>query len=246
MSTHWFLVESITAVGEIVALDAREARHAVGPRRLRDGDAITVFDGAGTIGRGRLMERGRSASIEAIDRVERPSSRVEIAAAVPKGDRVGTLLDMATQLGMTTFIPLRARHSVVDVGVKASGRWMRICVEACKQSQRPWLPIVREEAMAPVECVAEAIDARMLVLLADRDGQSPATLVRPAGGRTETYGGIRVLVGPEGGFDAAERSAMLEAGAQPLRLGSHVLRIETAAVAACAALHVMLDRATSS
>jgi len=232
VSEHWFLVRAIEVVGETVGLESDEARHAGGARRLRDGDAVTVFDGAGTIGRGRLAERGSAVVVESIERVEPASFRLEIAAAIPKGDRAATMLDMATQLGMTAFIPLSATHSVVEGGDKALRRWQRVCVEACKQSRRAWLPNLRADGVEPAVAVAESITAGMAALVADRAGGCVDEVLQGSSAAK----GARVFIGPEGGFTPSELDSIRDAGAVPVRLAEHILRIETAAVAACALL----------
>jgi 16S rRNA (uracil1498-N3)-methyltransferase len=223
-----FFAPELAPPGAVVTLDPDETRHAVGARRLKEGDALTLFDGKGTTADGVVvhLDRRRSqlqARIEARLETPAPIPRV-LASAVPKGDRLSVMLDMATQLGMTRFVPLACERSVVKASAKATTRWQRICLEACKQSRRPWLPTIDAVAI-PAEAVAREAAAGA-VWLAQPDGRS----VRHAGGD----GSLCVVIGPEGGFTSTEVERMVAAGAQCVSLGTGILRVETAAVAALA------------
>ena len=92
-------------------LDAKEAKHAVGSRRLAPGDRVMLFDGFGTVAEAVLTgDRAAGGDLEVevgtSRRVAPPSPRIELAASLPKGDRMSTMLDMATQVGMSAFRPL--------------------------------------------------------------------------------------------------------------------------------------------
>jgi 16S rRNA (uracil1498-N3)-methyltransferase len=148
---------------------------------------------------------------------------LHLACALPKGDRQATLLDMATQLGITDFTPLACEHSVVAPGPNSALRWQRICVEACKQSRRAYLPRLHA-ARTPAEVARK--HGALALLIAHPDGQAFAQ----AGARLTTAGAM-LLIGPEGGFSPQEVAAVRAAGGEPVALGSAILRVETAATA---------------
>ena len=110
MPTAWFHVPHLPEPGDVAALDKREAKHALGPRRLETGDEVVLFDGAGTFAAATIGGRDDRGDLELRvgtheqDAGETPS--IELAASLPKGDRLSTMLDMATQLGITTFTPM--------------------------------------------------------------------------------------------------------------------------------------------
>ena len=231
MAEHWFHTPAIPHEGELVELDAQESSHATRSRHLEPGKEIVLSDGAGTTARALLKDaRRRGASALVVERTlhPTPARRIHLACALPKGDRLSTLLSMATQLGMTDFTPLVARRSVVQPGAETPERWQRVVREACKQSRRPWQPVIHSPA-SPAES-AESAGASARVLLMDRAGEPITNLLGPS------PGDCLVLVGPEGGFDDEEIAELSEAGARPCALARGILRIETAAAAALAAL----------
>ena len=125
-----------------------------GLRRLAVGDNIWLFDGHGTLGRAKIstIDRRKSVLQATIDEcrvVPAPRPRIELACALPKGERQSILLEMATQLGINAFWPLQCERSIVKPGANTSRRWQRICVEACKQRRWPHLPVIHEPVRAP-------------------------------------------------------------------------------------------------
>ncbi len=229
MSLPWFHVEALPEPGDAVSLDKHEAKHAAGPRRLGPGDEVVLFDGRGHKARGRIGGRDERGGIEVEvedHEVEAPESpRIALAASLPKGDRLSTMLDMATQLGILAFQPLHCDFSVITLDRKRqdpTDRWNRIMMEACKQSRRAMLPAILPQAR-PLEVVAEAAARGATVLVGDPQG-------RPIG-ELPSLQDVVILVGPEGGFSPSEHRAILDAGAIPARVGLGTLRVETAAAA---------------
>lgn len=214
--------------GDEIVLTGDEARH-ITVQRLRVGDAIAVFDGRGEVARGvvRAFAR-REVRVQIAQRHREPSvyPQIDLYTAVPKGERFAVLLDMTTQLGVSRVIPVHWQRSVADRGARVNERWQRICVEACKQSRRLHVPEVA--AAVPFEQAArQAFDvgASLLVAHLHEDARPLLGLELPVIDR------MALFVGPEGGLTGAETERLREAGAKFVRLGSDVLRIETAAVA---------------
>lgn len=231
MNEPLFFITALPAVGETVVLTGEEAQHATGARRLRVGDVLWLFDGQGTLARTALLaldKRARSVELRIEERRDTPppARRVHLACALPKGDRQAVLLDMATQLGMTDFTPLVCERSVVTAGEHSAERWARVCLGACKQSRRLFLPRLHP-AVTP-----EALTLHGATLLAHPDG-APLVSVWPDAPKPLT-----LLIGPEGGFTEPELRAFEAAGATRVSLGPAILRIETAAVALLAALQL--------
>lgn len=213
--------------GDIV-LTGEEARH-VGVQRLRAGGAIALLDGRGKIARGTIQTIGRHevrVTVEQRYHEPPPVPRLSLYSAVPKGDRIAVLLDMATQLGMSRFTPLYWRRSVVEPGKRAQARWERICLEACKQSRRAWLP----EIAPPVsfEQAAERAKASGDCLIVAHPGGDAKPLLTM---NFADDGGVALFVGPEGGLTDDEAEALRRQNARFVHLGPAILRIETAAVA---------------
>lgn len=235
MSAPWFHLDPLPPVGASAHLDRDEAKHAVGARRLGPGDPVMLFDGHGGIAHAVLAgERDRSgdvlARVSAAEVQERLAPRIILGAALPKGDRLATLLDMTAQLGVAQIVPLETAYGVIDPANLNRTRAQRVLLEACKQSRNAWIPEIGAGAKLAAFVAAQRA-VGMPVLLAHPGGGS----VQAAAAGAEV---VAIAIGPEGGFSDAEVRAATAAGAVAVSLGATILRIETAAVAACAALRV--------
>lgn len=219
-----------------VILTEEEAHH-VTVQRLRPGEPIAVFDGCGQVARGRIRTISRTAVNVAVEQryhAPPPVQPLDLYCALPKGDRLATLLDMATQLGMAKFTPLRWHRSVVVPAERNHERWQRICLEACKQSRRLYLPELAPTSVP--EAAATAVRARGERLIVahphtNTDADVPANYASR----------IAIFVGPEGGLTDEEVRMLQRLDAQFVSLGAAILRIETAAVA----LLAIMNRATT-
>lgn len=236
MSEPLFYSEQLGEPGAALTLTGDEARHAAASRRLQVGETLWLFDGRGSLARATLLHitaRGVTLDLHIEERHTEPPQKpaIHLACALPKGDRQGTLLDMVTQLGMTEFTPLACERSVVRPGANSVERWRRICLEACKQSRRPYLPILHASA-TPQEIVAREAGRANSVWIA-HPSAAAVTVARAV--EQNASDDVTILVGPEGGFTEQEVERTTGAGAQPIALGSAILRIETAAVALVAA-----------
>lgn len=186
--------------------------HLARVQRLGPGADVTVGDGAGGWRPGRLTDGTDVEPTGEMAADPRPSPPVTVAFALAKGDRPELTVQKLTELGVDRMVPFTAERSVVRWdGAKAErqvARLTAIARQAAMQSRRTWLPAVDPLASF---AVASALPG---AALADRDGDPPS-LAHPT-----------VLVGPEGGWAPAERAAGLPA----VRIGTLVLRAETAAI----------------
>jgi 16S rRNA (uracil1498-N3)-methyltransferase len=236
MSEPLFYAEHLADPGATLTLAGDEARHATASRRLQVGETLWLFDGRGGLVRATLLHitaRGRALDLRIEERRVEPPPKpaIHLACALPKGDRQGTLLDMATQLGMIEFTPLVCERSVVRPGANSAERWRRICLEACKQSRRSYLPILHASA-TPQEMVAREAGRANSVWIAHPSATAVAV---SRAVEQNSSADVTILVGPEGGFTEEEVARTIGAGAKQIALGSAILRIETAAVALVAA-----------
>lgn len=233
-----FLVEQpLTAPGEFV-LSREESHHAAAVLRLREGDAVVLFDGRGgfadaviaAVRKGSVVTRAGEPGVEPPFFPE-----LTVAAAIPKGKRWQALVEKCVELGADCIAPVLFARSVAK-GEGDASKWRRWCVEAAKQSRRCRLPEVEEPV--PLSVVLErAVGEGSVLLLADPGGDPGDLRETLASARRVT-----VLIGPEGGLSDDETALCLARGAKPLRLGPFILRIETAAMAACAVVRSLSDR----
>lgn len=213
--------------GQRAALLDGEAHH-LRVRRAEDGQTVEVRDGDGMVGLGRLIGSGKTWGVEMIsaEQAERPP---ELTLAVGAGDRdrFAWLVEKATELGVTSVIPLESsRTAGVESRLRGQnvGRLRRVALEAVKQCGAAWAARVDE----PVS--AGELAGRPLVgsgWVADVNGKAvPAAVAKTP---------LTVVIGPEGGLTSDELERFLHAGYAAVSLGPHTLRFETAAIAAAAA-----------
>ena len=225
-----------TAVGASVVLDGDEARHAVVVKRIKAGERVALTDGAGTTVTGTVSATAKAAltlDVEEVRAIEPELPRVVVVQAIPKGDRGELAVEMLTEVGVDVIVPWAAARSVAvwrgDRATKSLAKWRSTAREAAKQARRAWFPEVTE-MVGTDEVVALLSKASVPVVLHEAASGPLADL--PVPGRGE----IVIVVGPEGGIADEELAAFAAVGAEPVRLGSSVLRTSTAGVAATAAL----------
>jgi 16S rRNA (uracil1498-N3)-methyltransferase len=214
-----------------------EAKHLSRVRRVGVGERVELFDGQGRIAEAEVAEIGRD-RVDLAILTEGPggrelNGRLILATAVPKGERFDWLVEKATELGVTQLVPILTERSVVDPRAGKLERLRRLIVEACKQSGRSRL-MELEEPLGWDEW-----------LRLGNVGVETRLVAHPGGGRIpEVKEGfnVTIAIGPEGGFTDAEIAAAEQAGYQGIGLGPTILRVETAALAACAGLLANLDR----
>ena len=222
---------------------AREAAHHVARvLRLATGDAVTLFNGDGADYDGVIESVAKGAvTVRVGERraVERDSALdILLGQALSSGERMDYTIQKAVELGVASIQPLAASRSVVRLAAeraeKRAAHWNAVVIAACEQCGRnripPVLPVVPLEAWLARQAAGAAGEARLL--LSPGAERRLRELSRP-------LGRITLLAGPEGGFTAQEEAAARRHGFTPVRLGPRVLRTETAAVAALAALQAL-------
>lgn len=222
--------------GGIFDIPQPEAGHIASSLRLGPGDEIALTDGRGKRGVAEILEANhRRVRVRIRDVTEEhpaaAGTRLTLAVAVPKERRMDWLLEKCTELGVEAVVPTVFRHSVVVPRPGRHGKadkWNRVVLEASKQAGRATL--MRVSDFMNVHDVL-ALEAELKIFLSPQasvplpdllDGPPPPSAL--------------VVVGPEGGTDLSEEKAALDRGFRKARLTRHVLRIETAAVAAAAVL----------
>lgn len=244
MPLHFVVDERLDAApGQTVTLTGTEAHHAAAVRRVRVGETVTLGDGVGAWLEGACETVAPREVVVRIARradVPAPTVRIELVQALAKGDRDELAVQASTELGVDAITPWQAARSVSrwDGAKREKGvaRWRQVAREAGKQAHRAWLPVVNDLAGTAQLC-ERAAASRMLVLEPTASLRLTEVMIDPVDTRD-----IVLVVGPEGGIDAAELTALETAGATPVRLGDYVLRTSTAGPAAIAALSGSLGR----
>jgi 16S rRNA (uracil1498-N3)-methyltransferase len=238
MAIPRFFVDQTVAPGARLALPPAAARHAARVLRLGVGDALRLFNGDGGEYDARIEFISRDdVSVSLIefraDERESPLS-VVLAQGISSGERMDYTLQKAVELGITAIQPVAAKRSVVKLAGervdKRLAHWHGVLISACEQCGRNRVP-----QLAPPLSLAAWLAQRpagRLLFLSPLAETRLADLPRPDG--------VQILIaGPEGGFDPEEIAALHAANAIPVRLGPRVLRTETAALAALAAMQTL-------
>ncbi len=184
--------------------------------RLREGEQLTVGDGAG---RWRCCRWGdRVEPVSEVFVVSEPTPRLGVGFALIKGGRPEMVVQKLVELGIDDIRPFTADRSVVrwdaDRSARNTERLRRVAREAVTQCRRAWMPVLHEPS------TFEAVVALDGAAMAER------------GGPAVDLGTPLVLVGPEGGWSDDENTQLLPR----VGLGGPILRAETAAIAAATLL----------
>lgn len=196
--------------------------------RLQAGQSVEFFDGLGRVHLAVLRIVGKQQVIadiiESYQEQRLVKTPLTLAQCLLKGKKMDLLIQKATELGVQTFLPLVSCHCENRGERNPEGRWQRIMIEACKQCHRA-MPM----EIAPVTLIGEANFAahahRLVAWEMERTAPLPTTFV-------DQPGSVCLLLGPEGGLQEAEVFALQQHGFLPFSLGPHILRGETAALAA--------------
>lgn len=220
---------------------AGQAHHVIHVLRLQVGAALTLFDGRGgeyVALIKRLDKSGLTLSVAERREVNRESPLgVVLAQGISSGERMDYTVQKCVELGITAIQPLTTQRSLVRLtserADKRVGHWQSVAAAACEQCGRNVVPeILPVQPLMKWLGAAQSSREDARYLLSPHANTRLRELVRPQGTLT-------LLVGPEGGWNPDETSAAVGAGFIPLTLGPRVLRTETAAVAALAALQAV-------
>lgn len=226
-------------VGRDATLDEASSHHLGRVLRMKVGDAVTLFDGTGGEYQGviRGVERsGVRVRVEGFEPIERESIlEVGLVQAVSAGERMEFTLQKAVELGVAWIRPITTRRSKVRLDAeraeKRVSHWQRVVNAACEQSGRNRVPVVRPLLEFTAWLAEPAAASHRLVLQPSAE--------RRLSGIGPLQGSVEVLAGCESGLADEEIDLVLRYGFEPVRLGSRVLRTETAGLAALAALQAL-------
>jgi 16S rRNA (uracil1498-N3)-methyltransferase len=233
-------LEQPLGAGASLELADPAAHHVLHVLRLRAGESVILFDGQGGEWDGEVVaaHRGRVAVRAGEWRdIERESPlAVTLVQGIASGDRMDFTVQKAVELGVAAIQPLLTARSVVRLtperGEARRAHWRRIAIAACEQCGRNRVPEIRKVTAIANYC-AGISDPMPRLALSPR----AQTGLREAG--IAPGAALTVAIGPESGFSVEEEALLARAGFQRVRLGPRVLRTETAAPAALAALNAL-------
>lgn len=242
---HRFFVPPSCIGPSAVELAAPMAHQIANVLRLRPGEHICVLDNSGwevevelvavakELARGRVVRRRLVAS--------EPAVKITLYQGMLKADRFEFALQKCTELGAVGFVPLITARTVLsavgDIDDRRAQRWRRIAIEAAEQAGRGRLPVIHPAVVFQSAC--EEAAGLSLIPWEEEHGTGLRQVLRerfaPEAGRGRPFA-VNLFVGPEGGFTAAEVDLARRHGITPVTMGPRILRAETAAAVATAAV----------
>ena len=227
-----FFVKEENVSENIITISGEDSRHIARSLRMAVGDTLEIADGSGKEYTARLTRirdeecvaeilEGRSASSEL-------PVRVTLYMAFPKGDKLETVIQKATELGVNRIVPFESSRCIKrpkeDKIDKQLQRYRRIAEEAAKQSGRGVIPeILVPMSFSEMLSAANADSKALFCYEREENGMLGRLLSSLSSGDS-----VSVIVGSEGGFSEEEASEAVSAGCISVSLGKRILRCETA------------------
>ena len=233
-----FFVDLPLSPGAKIELPPVPAHHATRVLRLVKGTEVVLFNGRGGEYPA-VLEWVDKDGVRALCRewrdVERESPLdIRLAQGISSGERMDYTLQKAVELGVTAIQPLAMRRSVVKLTAERAARrvdhWRGIVMSACEQCGRNRVPSVVMPLDVPQWLAT--VPAGLRLFLSPEAETTLKDLPPPSGP-------VWLVAGPEGGFEPEEADLITDFGFAPVRLGPRILRTETAALAAVAAMQAL-------
>lgn len=225
----------IMGKGALCDLGGENVKYVKSVLRMKKGDHLILFDGAGWEYEAAIRDVSADGiSVEVLEkkRLEDNVPRITLLQALPKANKIDSIVQKATELGACRIIPFRSARSIPRLTAHNARvrllRWRSIATEAARQCRRADIPEIKEvlsfeEALASVEG-----GALKIIFWEEEVERGIKNLLREK--RCEGARDISVVIGPEGGFSKEEVDSAVRKGFISVSLGKNILKVETAAV----------------
>ncbi|MFA6378591.1 MAG: RsmE family RNA methyltransferase [Candidatus Omnitrophota bacterium] len=241
---HRFYYPSLTQdQNKIKMLSKEEIHHLVDVLRLKKESQVTIFNGQGLEALGVISSSSkREIEIETLSFLtqEKTYPLLTLACAIPKKAKFETIIEKCTELGVDEIIPLKTARTEMTGSIESlqrkTKRFLEVAVNACKQSQRSFLPEIHP--IMTFEEMLTTITSNDISLIGSlRENKKRFTDISMD--QLKKASKIYLFIGPEGDFTDEEISLALDKECLPISLGPQVLKVETAAI--CAISYLMLS-----
>lgn len=215
-----------------IIIRGEDAHHISRALRMAEGEKIEACDMQKTV---YLCELTGFSEKEVFARVieetvatSEPKYKLRLFQALPKGDKMETIIQKTTECGVSEIIPFRSERCVVKLDSKDAEkkreRWQKIAESGAKQSGRGIIP-----AICPVmnfeDAVKGALESSLTIFCNEREKE---TTLKNALQKNQIDKDIAIIIGSEGGFSEREEEYIIKKGAISVTLGNRILRCETA------------------
>lgn len=238
---------------ETLTLSGSDCNYIVNVLRLKEGREITGRDASGKTwlltltkirkGSCTLSVREVSETPQTTDTLpeNRPSREIILYQCLPKGRKMDEIIKRATEMGVRAIVPVRSRNCIAEANENRTTRYMAMVKEAVQQSGS----LVPTEVTAPVDIKDVPLNFKNtycgekgFFFHQNRLTEKQRNLLQALQG---TAGPYAVIIGPEGGFTDEECELLMAGGFEPILLKTNILRCETAALYAVAALQTISE-----
>lgn len=243
---YQFFVDDAQIGKEFITITGSDVNHIKNVLRMKPGEKIRVSNQKGQDYFCSILELGDD-FVQA-DILDSEAANTELSAkiylfqALPKGDRMETVIQKAVELGVHEIIPVAMKYCVVKLDAKKAEnkrkRWQAIAESAAKQSKRSLIPVVHE-VMSFKEALSYAKECR--VNLVPYENERGMEVTGEAFSELQKDDTISVMIGPEGGFSEEEIELVKEENMKIISLGKRILRTDTAAIATLSMLMLHLE-----
>lgn len=231
---HQFFIESEQVGKEYVTIVGSDVNHIRNVLRMKPGEKIRVSTTQGQDYFCKIAEVGADFVQADILEEEAPNtellSKIYLFQAIPKGDRMETVIEKAVELGVYEIIPVDMKFCVVKLDEKKAAnkirRWQAIAESAAKQSKRSLIPQIHP-VMRYKDAIAYATECDVNLVPYENERGMAAT--KEALDQLQPGQSVSIMIGPEGGFAPEEIDAVREQ-MQVISLGKRILRTDTAAI----------------
>ena len=253
MLMNRFFIDKNNIHDNIATIQGEDIDHIRRVLRLSVGDYIELCDSEGYDYIAKLQDISKDLITAGIEKsylsVGEPNVNVSVYQAVPKGDKMDTVIQKCVELGVNKIIPVITDRTIVkmdsfDARRKKTLRWQKISEEAAKQSKRGKIPGVSmpvdfSEA-ASMEDASSTEDTSLKIIFWEEERcLSLRYIVEHAAEKNRNN--IAIFIGPEGGFTEDEIFIALRHGWKRVTLGPRILRTETVGMAALSAIMFYME-----
>lgn len=233
MTLHRFFVQHDSIKFEKVYFNSETSKQITKVLRLRKGDRVIVLDGTGLEYEIELEQMISDAVVGKIihksTNSAEPNIFVTLYQALTPRDKFELVLQKATEVGVSKFVPIETKRSLVKVGdlkLEKFERYQRIIQEASEQSERGVIPLI-EQPMKFEDAINQAVkeDLTLIAWEGEQENSLKSEL-----NKIENVTKVSIFIGPEGGFEEGEIEYGKSKGAKTVSLGPRILRTETAGI----------------
>ncbi|MDP3387132.1 MAG: RsmE family RNA methyltransferase [Eubacteriales bacterium] len=230
---RFFVDEIDDGLARIEDADFRHCKHVL---RLKEGEEVfLVFDGREYVGRILSYESNAALCtvIKESDKTREADIHVSLYQCIPKSSKIETIIQKNVEIGVNRIVPVISYRTIVKISEQSKEekkltRWHKVSEEAAKQSMRNIIPKV-DHIMTFKQMMNDLRQSEGLIIV-PYENESDNSLSNVQIDHSD----VRIVIGPEGGFEEFEIEELKNAGAHIVTLGPRILRTETAGIVACA------------